>query len=219
MYKPVFDELKFLFESNKDLGQATSMKKYMKGKFEFLGIKSPLRKKLNSSVYKKYKIKPNDDFRDLINKLWNEEEREFQYTAMDWMERVVNKMDKEWIGVLEQLVTNKSWWDTVDWIASNGIGRLFLKFPETRKLKCDNWIQSDNMWLNRTALLHQLKHREKTNFDLLQSYILSHKDSKEFFINKASGWALRQHYKYKPLEVFNFVSQHPELSNLTKREA
>jgi len=219
MYQTVFKELKEHYHAHADAEKAVGMKKYMKNKFEYFGIKAPLRKSINSSIYKKYKFEPNEEFAKLVKTLWAAEEREFQYTAMDWMERIVRKMDAEWIVILEKLVVKKSWWDTVDWIAANGIGRLLLKFPEQRKAKCDAWIESKNIWLNRTAILHQLKHKDETDWELLQTYVLRHRGSKEFFINKAAGWALRQYYKLEPDKVYRFVEDHPELSKLTKREA
>jgi 3-methyladenine DNA glycosylase AlkD len=48
---------------------------------------------------------------------------------------------------------------------------------------------------------------------------LTHIESREFFIRKAQGWALRQYAKLEPREVKMFVESHPELSGLTKREA
>jgi len=219
MYESAFDQLSQQFASHADSANARGMQKYMKDQFAFFGIKAPLRKSLNSPIYKEHKFLPNSDFRKLISLLWQQEQREYQYTAMDWMERIVSKMEPDWIDFMAELVVKKSWWDTVDWLASNGIGRLLLKYPEQREKNCNKWITSDNMWLNRTAILHQLKHREQTDWGLLQAYIIEHKHSKEFFINKASGWALRQYFKYNPNAVVEFVEAHPDLSNLTKREA
>ncbi len=219
MYTAAFNELKAQFEAHADADNAVAMQNYMKGKFSFYGIKAPLRKTINRPIFKKYKCNPTPEFKNLISLLWSQEQREYQYTAMDWMERLVQKMDASWLPFLEELITKKSWWDTVDWIAANGVGRLFLNYPELRPQNCNAWIESKNIWLVRTAILHQLKHREQLDWELLQSYILKHADAKEFFINKASGWALRQYHKIAPQRVFAFVDAHPELSNLTKREA
>jgi 3-methyladenine DNA glycosylase AlkD len=42
--------------------------------------------------------------------------------------------------------------------------------------------------------------------------------SKEFFLQKACGWALRQHAKVNPKAVEKFLAKN-EVSNLTRREA
>ena len=44
--------------------------------------------------------------------------------------------------------------------------------------------------------------------------------SKEFFLRKAIGWALRQHAWTDPREIRRYVREHEkELSPLSKREA
>ena len=219
MYSELLKKLNSAFQENSNQENVSKMEAYMKHNFKFFGIKAPLRKSICRPIFKEYKIVPDKNFKSFIKNLWVCEEREFQYTAMDIMERKVAKMDESWIHFLESLVVQKSWWDSVDWIAANGIGRLLLKYPEDRYSLCRNWNCDENMWLNRVALLHQLKHREKTDFEFMQELILVHIGSQEFFINKAIGWALRQHHRYAPQQVVDFVSAYPELSNLSKREA
>jgi 3-methyladenine DNA glycosylase AlkD len=72
--------------------------------------------------------------------------------------------------------------------------------------------------LQRTAIIHQLFYREETDEALLFDLIARTADSKEFFIRKAGGWALRQHAKVYPDHVKTFVQNHT-LSGLTIREA
>ena len=80
------------------------------------------------------------------------------------------------------------------------------------------WSKSDNMWTNRSAILHQLKFKQETNTDLLFEIIKQHSSSKEFFIQKAIGWVLREYAKTNPDLVKEFVEGHP-LKPLSKREA
>jgi 3-methyladenine DNA glycosylase AlkD len=75
------------------------------------------------------------------------------------------------------------------------------------------------MWLQRTCLLFQLKYKEELDFELLSDCIKRLKGGKEFFINKAIGWSLRQHSKIKPLEVKTFLEKNPDLHPLSRREA
>ena len=81
------------------------------------------------------------------------------------------------------------------------------------------WNRSQNMWLVRTSLIFQLKYKDAVRFDLLSDYILNHMDSREFFIQKAMGWALRQYSKFEPDEVIRFAAEHHDLPNLTRKEA
>jgi 3-methyladenine DNA glycosylase AlkD len=79
-------------------------------------------------------------------------------------------------------------------------------------------MNSGNMWLQRTALLFQLKYKKATDVNLLSDYILRLQGSKEFFINKAIGWILREYSKTDPDWVIQFV-QNNNLANLSRREA
>lgn len=81
------------------------------------------------------------------------------------------------------------------------------------------WIQQDNFWLQRSAFILQLTYRDQTNFSLLKELILYRQHSREFFVRKAAGWALRQYAKFAPEEVLLFIEENPQLSGLTRREA
>jgi len=116
------------------------------------------------------------------------------------------------------LIINKSWWDTVDYIASNLVGPYFRIYPEKIAPVTSHWMESRNMWLQRTCLLFQLKYRGDTDTGLLTGFIEQLKDSKEFFIRKAIGWSLREYSKTNPEFVISFVRNN-HLSGLSEREA
>lgn len=62
------------------------MRKYMKDHFPFLGIKAPVRKELSKRLLKEQGIP--DDWEAVVRQLWTMPEREFQYAAMDLLEKV-----------------------------------------------------------------------------------------------------------------------------------
>ena len=154
----------------------------------------------------------------IITELWSKPQREFQYFAIDLNRKYLKKIEFQDIELFELMITNKSWWDTVDLIATNLVGAYFKLFPEQIIPVTKKWMNSDNMWLQRTCLIFQLKYKEEIDTDLLTDYILQLKDTKEFFINKAIGWILREYTRTNPEWVIDFVNKH-ELSNLSKREA
>ncbi len=80
-------------------------------------------------------------------------------------------------------------------------------------------MASGNFWLQRVCMIFQLSYRDKTDFELMKKYILQLAGSKEFFLKKGTGWALRQHTRTDPHAVLNFVENNPQLAPLTKREA
>lgn len=74
------------------------------------------------------------------------------------------------------------------------------------------------MWLNRTAILHQLHYKKQTDEVLLYDCVRRHAHSKQFFHQKAIGWALRTYGGHNPSSVLAFVETN-ELKPLSKREA
>jgi len=116
------------------------------------------------------------------------------------------------------MVINKSWWDTIDFLSPKIVGEYFKLYPETIENQIEKWIHSNNMWLQRSCLIFQLKYKETLNTQLLTHIIQSLLCSKEFFINKAIGWILREYSKTNPQWVIKFVHTNT-LNTLSKREA
>jgi 3-methyladenine DNA glycosylase AlkD len=197
---------------------AKPMKKYMRDQFEFLGIKAPQRNALLKEFLKEYGKPRLEELPQTVLALWELPEREFQYIALTLLEKDVKKLSDKHLALAETLVVTKSWWDTVDPLSTNIIGTILKKHPKWIEYYTGKWVQSDHMWLQRTAILFQLKYKKETDEQLLYEYIRMCKDSKEFFIQKAIGWALREYSKTNPESVIKFVeSEH--LPPLSKREA
>lgn len=211
--------LKAHFEAHANPAIAAPMKKYMRDQFEYLGIKSPQVAALQREFIAQHGL-PSMEALDVISReLWKLPQREFQYIAMNLIGKFEKKVDEEFITTLEHLIITKSWWDTVDLLASHPVGTMFKRFPNVRKKYLGKWRKSENMWLRRTTLLFQLGYKKETDFDLLCEIIGENLGSQEFFINKAIGWALRQYAHTNPVPVKKFVNATKELHPLSKREA
>lgn len=193
------------FTEKRNEANAEPMKNYMKGHFPFLGIKSPLRKELEKQLFKETGILTEPFNKELVVELWGKNEREYQYTALTYLEKMMNKLQRDDLPFMEQLITTKSWWDTVDAIAPKPVGKIAERFPEVVPETIDGWAVHDNMWLRRAAILFQLKYKQMTNEETLYQYIRQNADSKEFFIQKAIGWALREYSKTNPASVRVFI--------------
>lgn len=207
-----------MYRENADPINAKPMTKYMKNLFPYLGIKTPVRKELFKDFVREFGLPEMSDLKQITLELWELPEREFQYTAIGLIRKFVNKWDEDFINLFEKLIITKSWWDSVDGIASWLVGEHFKKFPDLRDKYIDKWMKSGNMWLQRTCLIFQLNYKEKTDEMLMGSIIMALIGNKEFFINKAIGWALREYSKTDADAVMNFVERN-DLSNLSKREA
>jgi 3-methyladenine DNA glycosylase AlkD len=213
-----FLPLRMAFEANANDFAAIQMCNYLKGKFPFYGLASPLRRQLQQKFYSEYGYPTAAMLSDIIQYTWRAEQREWQYTGMELALRFLRKSDEDLLQLAEFMITHKSWWDTVDLVAAKIAGAIFRKHPALIKPYTTRWISSGNLWLMRSALLFQLKYKKDTNQELLFSYILKCASSKEFFLRKAIGWTLREYSKTAPDIVRLFVESH-ELSPLSRKEA
>lgn len=206
-----------LFEENRCEEDAVPMQNYMKKKFPFLGIKTPKRRLLLKELFNQTGLLKEGFKPEFAEALWEMEEREYQYAALDYIGKFTKKLDKSHLELVERLIVTKSWWDTVDMLASHAVGSIASNSPEVIGEKIDGWAISENMWLRRRAILFQLKYKARTDEELLYQYMLFNNESKEFFIQKAIGWALREYSKTNPDSVKNFIDSNP-LAKLSIRE-
>jgi 3-methyladenine DNA glycosylase AlkD len=212
-------ELQSVFQENADFERAEKQAKYMKNKFVFFGLPSPVRKKLQAPfLVKKYLPQKKEAFK-ICRELYQKPQREFHYFSVELLEKYQKQIEEKDIELFEYLITHNSWWDTVDFIAVNLVGNYFKKFPKKKEHYINKWLQSNNLWLQRTCLIFQLKYKSDTDTELLAYSIQKLLNTKEFFINKAIGWALRQYTRINSNWVIDFVENTPNLSNLSKKEA
>ncbi|RZJ68219.1 MAG: DNA alkylation repair protein [Flavobacterium sp.] len=213
------DELEFVLRKNASDETAVPMQAYMKNLFPFLGIKNERRKALLKPIWLKHSDEIKSDFRQVTLELFKKPEREFQYCAMEILQKEIRrKFEKGDSVLIEKLIATKSWWDSVDFLAKHILGNYLLAFPDQTSNVISRFSDSENMWLNRSAILFQLGYKRQTDAVILFHECAKHAHTKEFFIGKAIGWALREYAKTDPDSVKDFVFK-TELSPLSKREA
>ena len=215
---PYLQSLEASFRQQANPGNAIPMKKYMKDRFDFFGIPSPLRKEIYREHKLKYGLIPAGKEEEIVLWCWQQAEREYQYFAMEFLNKTAKKADEKIIELYIFMIVNKPWWDTVDFIAANLVGKYLKRFPKKTEALTTEWMQSENMWLQRTCLLFQLKYKSQTNTELLHQFISRLSSSNEFFIRKAIGWILREYSKTDAAFVLAYVEKYP-LSGLSQREA
>ena len=167
--------------------------------------------------------KPIGNFRkpksNCFETLFENSKRILHYCAIEILiKQLKGNYKKEDIQLIEKLLITNSWWDSVDTIAKNVLGEYLVEHPLETENVIERFSNSENMWLNRSAILFQLGYKQKTNFDLLKSECEKHKNSDEFFIQKAIGWALREYAKTNQQAVKNYVIN-TNLKPLSKKEA
>jgi 3-methyladenine DNA glycosylase AlkD len=207
------------FDAVRDPGAAVAMRAYMRDQFEFVGIQNGPRTAIAREVFADLGRPAADDLLPFAHGAWARTERDHQYVAAKLLRRHVKLLPAGAIEDLETLITTKSWWDTVDELARNVVGPLVRANPELVAVM-DAWIDDDDIWLARTAILFQGTYKDATDADRLFRYCLRRAADTEFFLRKAIGWALRDHSKVDEAAVRAFVAAHDaELSGLSKREA
>ncbi|XVU27537.1 DNA alkylation repair protein [Actinoplanes sp. CA-054009] len=202
-----------------DPARAAAQAKYMRDQFPFLGLASPTLRKLERAALAGRPRPSEDELRATALALWERDEREYQYVACSYLVRHVGVPGPGFLGVVRTLVTTKSWWDTVDPLATRVTGGLVTRHPALTA-SMDEWARDQNMWVVRTAILHQLHYGAATDTDRLFRYCRDQAGHRDFFIRKAIGWALRQYARTDPGAVRAFVSENSaRLSGLSIREA
>jgi len=142
-----------LYRKHADPQQALPMAKYMKDHFDFFGLRSPIRKELDRTVLKKHGKPEIEQLSKVIRQAYQKPQREFQYFMVSLTEKMTKKLPAEFIDAAHFMIITKSWWDTVDAIAADIAGKLVMMYPELVQTM-DEWVEADNMWLQRTAIIH-----------------------------------------------------------------
>ncbi|WP_055697596.1 DNA alkylation repair protein [Streptomyces silaceus] len=202
-----------------DPERAAQMRAYMKDVAPFLGLTSPVRREVSRTVLAGTARPDEDDCAAVALACWELPEREYAYFAVDYLRRHVKRCSSGFLPVARHLVTTHPWWDTVDALAAHVVGGLVAADPALRTVM-DEWIEDENLWVARTALLHQLRHKDATDTDRLFTYCARQAGHPDFFIRKAIGWCLREYAKTDPEAVRAFVTrERSRLAPLSVREA
>ncbi|AWH86207.1 DNA alkylation repair protein [Flavobacterium album] len=213
------DNLSLAYKENASPEKAVPMEKYMKNLFVFYGLKTDLRRSLHKAAAEKHKAELKENARGIALELYNKKQREYHYSAIEILiKKLKNKFVKEDINLIEKLLVTHSWWDSVDTISKYLLGEYLRQYPEETAEVVARFSASENMWLNRAAILFQLGYKKDTDAGILFGECEKHRHSKEFFIQKAIGWALREYAKTNPGDVKNFVAT-AGLKPLSTREA
>lgn len=194
-----------VYKASADLEKALPMESYMRNRFRFLGIQKPQREGLAKTWLNAVKKSERIDW-DFLKHLYSLPEREYHYLVYDYLYTLRHLLRASDIREVAYFIVERSWWDTVDALASNIVGDMVRRYPEV-KPEIRRWIHSDHLWLRRSAILFQLKRKKDMDLELLEEAIVSGKDTGEFFLNKAIGWALRNYSKHDPSYVQAFIDR------------
>jgi 3-methyladenine DNA glycosylase AlkD len=215
----VMARLVVVYPAAGDADRAAKAAAYMKGVAPFLGIPAPERRNLSRTVLAGTPRPEEADCTAVALRCWSLPEREYHYFAADYLRRHAGRCSSGFLPVARRLVTTVPWWDTVDALAAHVVGPLVAADPALGAVM-DAWIDDEDMWVVRTALLHQLRYRDATDSGRLFDHCLRRAGHPDFFVRKAIGWALREYARTDPDAVRQFVDgARDRLSPLSVREA
>lgn len=214
------DLVKVRYEAVSKPTKAAEMSAYMRNLFPYLGINKPERTSIDKTLLPLVKEIVSEDFLEkTVILCWEKDEREYQYFAIDLLQKYFSYLSPKIMTTLKMIAMKKSWWDSIDTLATKIVSKLVAKFPELQET-IDEYSVHENLWLRRVAIIYQIPFKKKTDEKRLFQYCLYNAQDKDFFIRKAIGWALRDYTRSNPQAVIDFVSKHEDiLSPLSKREA
>nr|NQU89417.1 DNA alkylation repair protein [Bacteroidota bacterium] len=140
------NDLRQTFNENANPELAKRSKAYLRDQFDFFGIRAPRQKEIRKEFLKTHQLDGVIELALIIKELWEQPEREFQHFGLFLPEKYKKKIDAEFMGMIEYMVTTKSWWDTVDFIAPHLVGTLFKQYPALISTYTNKWLASGNMW-------------------------------------------------------------------------
>jgi 3-methyladenine DNA glycosylase AlkD len=199
------------------------MQAYMKSTMPYLGASAPNVRAVCREVFATYPFRDAESWRADILAMWRSaKHREERYAAiaLSGHRNAAPFQTLETLPMYEELIVSGAWWDYVDDIAAHRIGPLFQAYPREMRRLLITWSRSPDMWKRRTSIICQIQLGDATDLPLLYECIQPSLSSKEFFLRKAIGWALRQVAWRDPDEVTRYVNERADaLSPLSKREA
>ena len=203
-----------------DADKAGQMAAYMKTTMPMYGVQSQRRKQVLRDVVAQVPAPNRTEYRQLVGALWELPHREEKYLAIAMARHYKDHVVVSMLPLYRSMLEAGAWWDFVDEIAINLVGKLWADDPEAIGTHMDDWIEDDDLWIRRSAIIGQIKHKSETDTARLFRYCRLRAHETDFFIRKAIGWALREYAKTDPEAVRTFVAENADrLSGLSKREA
>jgi 3-methyladenine DNA glycosylase AlkD len=155
--------------------------------------------------------------------LWGTEEPVFEHRMaavklLRWQVKLLKKQD---LALVERFLGEAGTWALVDELATS-VAPAVIALQDDPRALLDRWSRRENFWLRRSCLLAHLADLRSGggDWESFCGYATQMMGEKEFFIQKAIGWVLRDTSKKRKELVFKFVlKEAPIMSTTTFREA
>lgn len=206
-----------------DLDRAAAQQAYLKSSMPCHGISSPELGRLLGPHLAGFVPHDRAEWEAVVLALWDgATHREQRYAAIAVAQHALAAqwLDPDALPLLRHLVTSGAWWDLVDGIAGHLVGAVLAQHRAAATPVMLGWAGDADLWVRRTAVLSQLRHKGDTDTHLLHEVIEANVADTSFWLRKAIGWALREYARTDPDWVRAEVDLLGErLSGLSRREA
>ncbi len=203
--------------------RALDQQRYMRSEMPCRGITSPELKALLRPLLTGYRPPSREVWEREVRSLWDSARyREERYAALAVARHRTARgwQDPGSLPLFRHLVVTGAWWDLVDETAAHLVGGVLGAHRADATPVIRSWSLEEDLWLRRTSVLAQLRHRADTDTELLRDVIEANVDDRSFWLRKAIGWALRSYAATDPEWVRSEVARlGPRLSGLSRREA
>jgi 3-methyladenine DNA glycosylase AlkD len=202
----------------RDPARAAEMQRYMKNVAPFLGIPAPDRRAVLKASWKGIDQPASAELGEAAQAFMALTEREYHYAGFDLIDRFRRQADDLFLDRYgTALLTTKPWWDTVDGLVSAAVSPLCKVVDQSALI--EEWSESGNIWLIRSAITHQRGWKDDTDIPRVLELCDRHWGNREFFVAKGIGWALRDIARMNPASVSGFLDLHPLKNSVATREA
>jgi 3-methyladenine DNA glycosylase AlkD len=203
--------------------RAAGARAYMKSAMPFHGVGAVPLRAVCRRLFATHPVTDAAAWRRDVLSLWRGARfREERYAAIeltgDRRARPYQTMAS--LPMYEEMIVTGAWWDLVDALATKRLGEILRREPAPMRKAMRAWSRSNDLWKRRSAILCQNSFKEDTDLDLLYELIEPSLGSKEFFLKKAIGWALRSYAWTDAKPIVRYVEvNRARLAPLSVREA
>ena len=221
--RPLLPALRRALSAAGTAARAEGARAYMKSAMPFHGVDVTTLRAICKKVFAAHPVAGAAAWRKDVLAIWRGAKfREERYAAIeltgDRRARTFQTMAS--LPMYEEMIVTGAWWDLVDTLATKRLGEILRNEPVPMRKAMRAWSRSDDLWKRRSSILCQITFKKETDLAFLFACIEPSLGSKEFFLNKAIGWALRSYAWTDERPIVSYVEKNrARLSPLSIREA
>jgi 3-methyladenine DNA glycosylase AlkD len=199
-----------------DAKRAEWEKAYQKSRWDHWGVALPA---MDAAIKRTLGGLTQRQALQLCTRLWREPVCDLKIVAGRILARKGIEPDAKVWGFVTERLPDLDGWAVADNLAS--VASRCLTEDPRRLDAVEAWIESPHLWTRRAALVFTLPWaRGDHDPERMLGWAARLADDREWFIQKAIGWWLRELSKRDPERVRRFLEEHGEkLTGVAKREA